>query len=746
MKQFVYGILSILVACFYSCDDEHAGAKGNKGYLFLDIENNVALQTRAYEINLNVLILDEAEDTVKFIPGYDSTAMKEDILLDAGAYQVVITSGQADSAVWETPYFYGKEEFQIVANEVSVVKVVCKIANTKVTVDYTNQFKEYFPDYSTTVSNSSGSLRYEKGETRGGFFAAEKLTALLNLVNKDGQKFELKRVFPDIKERCHYNLKFSLGEDVPDKEGVAGGNFDITVDETADTVFVRIPIEVEDLDNLKVPEFSLEGFDKNYTLSMKAGVGAPNSLTLKVKAGIETFTMSVRSKQLNEQGLYDFDFVKLTADDRAKLETMEFPLPDVSATELTLDLSAMSGKLLSDEDAIQKHQFTFCVMDKKHQEQTITLTYEAKPNRDVITADVESLWATFAVLKGSTEYENGLGFQYKELSAEDWNEVSFDSIKKGEAFSSLIVGLKPCTAYLYRAVGVSPAGVTVYGNEVQFTTGFVNSDTSGKPFIPNLGFDDWTTYSDGKSAMANLEGEPVFWDSGNRGANTIGTKNPTSKTTIAHGGQYAAKLASVYVGFKPAGSLGQFAAASLFTGNFVDVSGMGGILNFGQKVSVNLRPTKLTGYYHYTTGPMDYKGNSNLSVGQPDTCSIYIALLDKSAPYQINTNKPETFIDFSENNKEIIAYGKFETGTTTSNSIKSKDDYVQFNIDIKYRDLTRIPQYILIVSSASKYGDYFAGSESSVLYIDDYELGFDYNENSFIGTFLEELTPANTNK
>lgn len=44
----------------------------------------------------------------------------------------------------------------------------------------------------------------------------------------------------------------------------------------------------------------------------------------------------------------------------------------------------------------------------------------------------------------------------------------------------------------------------------------------------------------------------------------------------------------------------------------------------------------------------------------------------------------------------------------------------KFRID--YRSLTRIPNYIVIVASASKYGDYFTGSTGSTMWLDDLEL------------------------
>ncbi len=52
------------------------------------------------------------------------------------------------------------------------------------------------------------------------------------------------------------------------------------------------------------------------------------------------------------------------------------------------------------------------------------------------------------------------------------------------------------------------------------------------------------------------------------------------------------------------------------------------------------------------------------------------------------------------------------------------NDFEPFTIELEYRDKTRIPNYILIVATASKYGDYFTGGEGSKLWIDEFELGF----------------------
>lgn len=57
---------------------------------------------------------------------------------------------------------------------------------------------------------------------------------------------------------------------------------------------------------------------------------------------------------------------------------------------------------------------------------------------------------------------------------------------------------------------------------------------------------------------------------------------------------------------------------------------------------------------------------------------------------------------------------------------KSVTEYTPFTLELEYRDTDRIPTYIVVVASASKYGDYFTGGDGSVLFLDDFTLEYDY--------------------
>ncbi|MDE6199684.1 MAG: PCMD domain-containing protein, partial [Muribaculaceae bacterium] len=133
----------------------------------------------------------------------------------------------------------------------------------------------------------------------------------------------------------------------------------------------------------------------------------------------------------------------------------------------------------------------------------------------------------------------------------------------------------------------------------------------------------------------------------------------------------------------------------------------------------NERPTKLRGYYKYHSAP-----SSSTTTGfndlkdRPDTCIVWIALTDSSEPFEIRTN-PSNRQLFDPEAPDVIAYGKFQSGT-------DREQWTQFEFNLDYKATNRIPRYILIVGSASKYGDYFTGGNGSTLYLDDLELLYDY--------------------
>ena len=307
------------------------------------------------------------------------------------------------------------------------------------------------------------------------------------------------------------------------------------------------------------------------------------------------------------------------------------------------------------------------------------------------TGDVFAM-VSRAIINGSVTSGKTPVVEYKEQSASSWQTAS-DVTVSGTKFTATLTGLTGSTTYNYRVTVDGAAG-----SEQSFTT-------VAEVALENGGFESW--YQEGDIYVPNASGSS-FWGTGNPGAASF-IGNLTTPTSDAVSGQ-AAKLESK-------NALIKLGAGNIFTGDFA-LDGTNGILHFGQPFTTF--PTALRLYYKYTSTTINRIGDEVGSLenlrGRPDSCHIYVALSDKSEPYEIRT-RPSVRKVFDKNDANIIAYGEFISGNSTSS-------YQQITIPLEYR-ANRTPRYIVIVCSASKYGDYFIGGEGSTLWLDEMELVYE---------------------
>lgn len=310
-------------------------------------------------------------------------------------------------------------------------------------------------------------------------------------------------------------------------------------------------------------------------------------------------------------------------------------------------------------------------------------------------------WTNVAWVYGEAEANKTNTIQYRIKGDTEWTEVPENWLThNGGDFYARITGLMPNTTYEARAMSDGAPG-----EALEFTTGSVLQ-------IPGSNFDNW--WLDGKVWCPWAEGGTQYWDTGNKGATTLGPSNTTPTDDTVDGSGQAARLETKFVGI---GIIGKLAAGNIFVGKYVRTDGTNGVLSFGQEFKE--RPTKLTGYYKYTTAPISSTtaGFENLK-GQPDSCIVWVALIDSPEPFEIRTN-PSNRQLFDPNGDYVVAYGNMVTGQDVS-------AYAPFEITLDYKSTSRVPNYILVTASASQYGDYFTGGNGAVLYLDNFELKYDY--------------------
>jgi hypothetical protein len=344
---------------------------------------------------------------------------------------------------------------------------------------------------------------------------------------------------------------------------------------------------------------------------------------------------------------------------------------------------------------------------------TYTYTFEV-PRKSAISlvTRAANAWSTFAMLSASVtakteSFDNaGLTMEWRVAGATDWNVIPYDAltIDAQDNVSTTLKGLTPNTSYEYRLRYIN-GDTDIVCEPVAFTT-------EQQIALYNGGFENW--WMDGKVAYANEQGVS-FWDTSNTGAASFGGSNTTETTDAAyvHSGSKAARLESKYIVIK-------FAAASLYTGKFIELIGTKGAkLDWG--VSFTSRPTALKGWMQYAPKNVDRVGK-NLPAeapakGQPDQCGMFIALLSESLA--IDNTDLSTIPNF-ETDSRVIAYGTLPA----SQNKDSGGEWKEVNIPLVYSNLNKKPTHLLVVFSSSKYGDYFHGGTGSTLYLDDFSLEY----------------------
>ena len=395
-----------------------------------------------------------------------------------------------------------------------------------------------------------------------------------------------------------------------------------------------------------------------------------------------------------------------TVDAVGKRIVLQVPFSaDITALKVTAIKLGPAGHTVLTPDIIEGYTYDFSqpfAVEVSAWGRTEDWTIYVERVEQTVNTDNAEAWSRVIWAYGSCEAEKSGSFQYKLSDSEEWLEIDPEWLtQNGGTLSCYIPHLQPLTSYDVRAYSENE-----YANILTVKT----EDTM---ILPDGSFDQWWL-KDNKIWCPWDEGGTPYWDTGNTGAATLGQSNvvPTDHTVTGTG--QAAQLDTKFVGIFGLGKLG---AGSIYTGSFAKVDGTNGILDFGRPFT--LRPTKLRGYYQYRTADIDYTNTEFKELkGRPDTCHIYIALTDWTAPYQIRTN-PNNRQLFNKDADYIIAYGELIYSGTM-------DNYEPFEIKLEYRDYFTTPTYLQITCAASKYGDFFTGANGATLYVDEFSLDYDY--------------------
>ena len=705
MSRFIKGILAVVLlsAVAVSCEREVVQQE-QTGYLYIDLQQDFSVvpvfkSEAAEDMTFSIAIYDWNDQVVATYDDHRELAAAP-LELRTGPYRVTASSSPTGAAAFDAPFYSGETDVVIKGNTLNAATLTVSLANVKVTAAFSDDIKQQFSEYTLMVSNGEGTLCFSNldgsFEREGYFSVSDSLTWTLSLVNIEGGVYEdLTETYTDIKPRQHYNLQFSLGE-VSEFGGVS---VEVGLDDSTKDKTYNLLLDFEA--NIR-PTVSSFGFDMFQTNVFAEGEVVDGQFKLNVPGGFKYALLSHSSTGLSNASLpYNFPIMNMSEGDRNYYQERGIIIPYIQDgdTEAYIDLSGMFAKL-----PMGSYSIEFLVESNNGKNRTQYCNFEVV-SAAAVEATTATAWANFAFLKAKWYPEtcpDGVSFQYRKQASADWMDVDASMVEtddESKTYVAEVWGLDANTQYVFRAVSADETET----KEKTFTT-------EGAGSIPNMGFDLW--YKSGSIWYPNENSTNFYWDTANGGSDAVGVYPTSPEYDHKIGGAAAAKLESKSV------TLVGLAAGNIYSGKFVkantSLTNPGAELDWG--VTFSSRPIALKGYVDYRPGTIN-KANAPYTGmnGKPDIAIIQAFVTDWSAPFRISTSSGK-FVDV-DNDSGIIAYGSMDLNATNG--------YIEFVIPLTYRSTTRIPRYVVVAAAASKYGDYFTGSTSSVMYVDEFSFIYD---------------------
>lgn len=715
---FFAGIILSLVAC--NKEAEFAEEEGSLK-LSIGVSDKVNVVSRSLSEEEQTILEQDCkvriysgETLVQKYQGIDKVPAQ--IQLVTGDYSVRVTAGDSVAASFEQRFFEGKKDFSIEKGAVSTVEVNCGIANTVVAIVWDESLKEMFQeDYQVTVTSSTGELVYSSAnvDAKGYFSLPEnnrKLTCKFRATTLGGKTYESSSELSDLSPATLYNLTYSYKETEVGPTGGAALNIKVEEVPLGDTYTITLkqrPVIVcKDVDG--------QSYDLEQPMYLELNTQADYSIQVSTSSDLKNLIF--RNERFTEWGgsANQLDILTLNEQDTEIWKNVGISVSDKKQTSngdvwtvcFAKDLIA---KMTAEEGSVET---TIEAVDAEGKSRVAVWNVVAS-NATVKTSETKpyEVWTSKATLHGEILREILFTpkFHYRVKGEQEWTTVDADLSEN--SFSKEITGLTPGMTYEYQAMD---------GEQASSVTCEFMTETKFQP--ENAGFE----YTSGSSPILIYgDKQSMWWDTGNHGSATMKKNVTTPDTSVKHSGNQSILLSSQFVGVL---GIGKFAAGNLFAGKYLKTDGTDGVLGWGRPCTS--RPKALKLWVRYEPGTVD-NGGSHIANGVTDQGIIYVAVGDwagqaaegETWPFVVKT-KDQTLFTTEKGTYSgdgTIAYGE----KIFTEAYKEGTNLKELTIELDYNNYggdQRKPTSIIIVASASRYGDYFEGSGASKMWLDDMEL------------------------
>ena len=677
MKKLFMMLSAVLVLASCSKDSdlgvEMAQGEGAMRFgvsLQSEITPDQSVVVKIYKVEGDQESLVRRYDSLQDIPEY--------LALLSGDYVAKVQVGRKNVVSFDEKFYMGEKTFTVEDATVTTVNVECKIISTIVRVNYDASVAEKLNDgffTSVSVAESYDPAAIERGdiqaltytETKDGYvIMPEAETSLFwhfegtHPVEGDIMK---EAVIENVKPSTKYTINLKYSKDAP-------GNlvFEATVDESVlefDDVIVFSPD----------PTLMPEGFD---IAEEQLSTTESRTYNISALAAINIMNMSVDGKLFN------------------LLESTPAGVTLTKSDDMTYSLVIESS--FFDSITGGNQVITFQIEDVDGGKMTKDVAYKVQGVLPLTAADYD-LWFGTANFKAMVLGEPSSVKVAYSANGGEWNEVEATLGADGN-YVAQFDSFSASTTYSYKLVvdsadaGKSQSIATAAGAQ-----------------LPNGDMERWHTAS---WVFPYGRGDAPFWLTGNEGGNMVGATLTQSSDDVRPGsaGSKSAYLKSQFASLM---GIGKFAAGNLFTGTFM-LNGMDGIVTFGRDFTYTAKPKSLSFWMKNNEGTIDQGSHASGT----DIYTVMVIITDGTT-FSVNTKDESSFLKLDKlaTTPGVIGYG-YLSGSD------SRSEWTEETINITYREdmKNQKPKKIVVSFTPSGYGDYFCGSTSSWMYVDDIVLNY----------------------
>ena len=311
------------------------------------------------------------KDDGKFDKTYTGLGDFVDAQFPVGAYSLEAFSGDIEEEGLGKPYFAGSTTFNVYDGEQAKPTLVAKLANTAVSVEYTEAFINYFTAYSTEIHSSNGTnyitmpeLTTAGTESEWAYVKPGNVDINITVTKQNGVSGTVKAAtIENALPATHYHVTI-------DANGGEVGNATISVSFDASTEVEPIEIDVSgDILVTPAPVLTAHGFTSGTPIEILEGDAAEGTLKVNILAQGEVASVKLNiSSPTPELSSLQGDVELLTATEEQKnaLTTLGVTtkgvwsgvgqVAEIDFTNILQNLKVANG--------VSDHIFTITVVDK----------------------------------------------------------------------------------------------------------------------------------------------------------------------------------------------------------------------------------------------------------------------------------------------------------------------------------------------------------------------------------------------